>query len=41
MEKEKIHELNNDELLEAEAKVSQTLKKINADYKNTKEKGGQ
>ena len=43
MEEEKLRvtKLNYEELLEAEAKVKEFLKKIEADYKETKAKGGQ
>lgn len=43
MEEEKLRvtKLNYEELLTAEAKVKEFLKKIDADYKETKAKGGQ
>lgn len=43
MEEEKLRvtKLNYEELLSAEAKVKDFLKKIDADYKETKAKGGQ
>lgn len=40
-EKLKVKKLNYDELLDAEAKVKEMLKKLDADYKETKAKGGQ
>ena len=39
-EKLKVKKLD-DELLTAEAKVKEMLKKLDADYKETKAKGGQ
>lgn len=40
-EKLKVKKLSYQELLEAEDKVKDFLKKIDADYKETKAKGGQ
>lgn len=43
MEEEKLRvtKLNYEELLDAEAKVKDFVKKLEADYKETKAKGGQ
>ena len=40
-EKLRVKKLDYEELLDAEAKVKDFIKKIEADYKETKEKGGQ
>lgn len=40
-EKLKVKKLNFQDLLEAEDKIRDFLKKIEADYKETKAKGGQ
>ena len=40
-EKSKFKLLNDEELLEAEQKISDMLKKIETDFRDTKEKGGQ
>lgn len=40
-EKLKVKKLKYDELIDAEDKVKDFLKKIEADYKETKAKGGQ
>ena len=40
-EKLRVKKLNFEELLDAEDKIKDFLKKIEADYKETKAKGGQ
>jgi hypothetical protein len=40
-EKLRVKKLNYEELIKAEEKVKDFLKKIEADYKETKAKGGQ
>lgn len=40
-EKLRVKKLDFEELLDAEAKVKEFIKKVDADYKETKAKGGQ